>query len=489
MRQYSENGLSYPDDMLSIIRNGLKRTKESKKVLIVGGGMSGLVSASLLKRAGHQVSILEANNRIGGRVHTLRKPFKPGNYLEAGAMRIPSNHQLVMEYIERFGLPINSFVNTSPKDLIYANNVLTTRGYYEKNPDVLQFPVKESEKGKTARELFLQATQPFIDLYYNSPPPQRKEIRNKYAQYSMREFLKFNPFGISVSDSAIRCMAVLLGLEGFPEYSFVDILTDITYPIFSEYIELVEVTGGNDSLPWAFYPELKNNLYFHHKVERVFQYQNGVSVQTIHPITGYRNSFEADYVIVTIPFPLFQFVDVFPYESISFDKYEIIRELNTINAVKIGIEFKSRFWEAVGMGNAVTNQPTRYSYIPSHGVGSSSSAVLLASYTWGHDSELWTSQPFMEKVREALTDLSKIYGDIVYKDYIRTVSYDWGLNPFAAGAFTLFLPGQGEEFREVMRKPEGRLHFAGEHASSFHGWIEGAVESGIRAAYEINARE
>ncbi|MFW0781200.1 FAD-dependent oxidoreductase [Rossellomorea marisflavi] len=65
---------------------------------------------------------------------------------------------------------------------------------------------------------------------------------------------------------------------------------------------------------------------------------------------------------------------------------------------------------------------------------------------------------------------------------------NWSVNPFSAGCFTLFTPGQETDFADYIQHPEGRLHFAGEHTSSFHGWMEGAIESGIRAAYELNER-
>src|SRR5690349_19490678 len=91
------NGLKYPDDMLSILQKGLVPTDKPKKIVILGAGMSGLVAGTLLKKAGHHVTILEGNTRLGGRVYTIRKPFSPGNYLDAGAMRIPSKHQLTFE--------------------------------------------------------------------------------------------------------------------------------------------------------------------------------------------------------------------------------------------------------------------------------------------------------------------------------------------------------------------------------------------------------
>ncbi|QTC40051.1 flavin monoamine oxidase family protein [Bacillus sp. V3] len=483
------NDLIYPDDLLSIIRNGFKHSSKPKKVLILGAGLAGLTAASLLKRAGHEVTVLEGNNRVGGRVYTVREPFTSGNYIDFGAMRIPENHALVFEYIKRFNLPVNRFINSSPQDLIFANNVLTTKDEYKRNPDILGYPVEEHEKGKTAAELFLEATRPFLDLYMSSTPEEQKGLREEYSIYSMGDYLASNPLGKPLSDSAIRKIGVMLGIEGFPGFSFIDILTDIIYPIFSEEISFYEITGGNDQLPRSFISELQNEIKLNRKVVKIIQKEDGVCVRTLNPHSGKRSSYTADYAIVTMPFTVFQFVDVVPHESISFNKWKAIREVNNVQAVKIGIEFKTRFWEKSGFGNAVTDSPLKFSYIPSHGIGSSGPGVMLASYSWGNDAVLWNSLPDEELVRVTLKDLAKIYGNIVYSEFIQAVWFNWGQNPYSAGCFTLFTPQQQKNFDKISREPEGRLHFAGEHTSSFHGWMEGAVESGVRTAYEIQHRE
>ncbi|GGA54080.1 hypothetical protein GCM10007416_29050 [Kroppenstedtia guangzhouensis] len=115
-------------EMIQTIRMGLPRSPHPQKVLIVGAGMAGLVSASLLKGAGHRVEILEASERIGGRILTIRSPFTDGLYMEAGAMRIPASHSLVFEYLRKWGLSVNPFRNDTPMDLIYVNGVRTGNG-------------------------------------------------------------------------------------------------------------------------------------------------------------------------------------------------------------------------------------------------------------------------------------------------------------------------------------------------------------------------
>ena len=81
----------------------------AKNVLILGAGMAGLVAGYELSKVGHDVTILEARTRPGGRVHTLREPFADGLYAEAGAARIPDNHDLTLKYVKEFALPLELF--------------------------------------------------------------------------------------------------------------------------------------------------------------------------------------------------------------------------------------------------------------------------------------------------------------------------------------------------------------------------------------------
>ncbi|MDQ0269764.1 flavin monoamine oxidase family protein [Cytobacillus purgationiresistens] len=487
MHRLPENyiGVEYPNEMLSIIKSGLKSKTKPKKILIAGAGISGLVAASLLKQAGHQVAVIEGNSRIGGRIYTVREPFTNGNYLDLGAMRIPNTHVLAFEYIRRFRLRTNIFNHSTQKDLIFVNNIHVSVEAYEKNPDILGFPVREWEKGKTAAELFLIAVQPFMDLYENSSLSEQIFLSKQFGKYSMETFLKKNPLGPSLSSTAINMINVMLGIEGFKELAFISILS-VTFPLFKHGIKFYEITGGNDNLPYAFTPELHSEILLNEKIEKITQTREGVLFQTKNQITGEFHTYSGDYAILTIPFTAMQFVEISPYSSISFKKRQAIHELQNIPAIKIGIEFKHRFWEANNQGNAISDLPIRFSYIPSHDLGKSGPGVLLASYCWGHDALLWNSLYDKEIIYYALKELAKVYGNVVYQEYMQGFSFDWSRNPFSAGCLTLFSPTQQAAFGKTIQQTEGRLHFAGEHASSFPGWIEGAIESGIRAAHEVS---
>jgi monoamine oxidase len=88
----------------AIVLNG-----PARKVLILGAGMAGLVAAYELTKLGHDVTVLEARTRPGGRVHTLREPFSDGLFAEEGAARIPETHDLTHKYVKEFALPLEPF--------------------------------------------------------------------------------------------------------------------------------------------------------------------------------------------------------------------------------------------------------------------------------------------------------------------------------------------------------------------------------------------
>jgi monoamine oxidase len=210
--------------MLSIIRDGLRKTRQPKKVIVVGAGMAGLVAASLLKQAGHQVKIIEASSRVGGRVYTLRSPFTQGEYLEAGAMRIPNVHQLTLAYIKKFGLPINPFINATPNDLIYTNGVRTTAKEAERNPNILRFPVAAKEKGKSADELFLAASRKILDFVKRNPKRNWPIVVKRFDHYSLDTFLRHNPVGPKLSHQAIDMIQIMQDTEGISQLSYIQTL-------------------------------------------------------------------------------------------------------------------------------------------------------------------------------------------------------------------------------------------------------------------------
>jgi monoamine oxidase len=139
-------------------------------------------------------------------------------------------------------------------------------------------------------------------------------------------------------------------------------------------------------------------------------------------------------------------------------------------------------------GGSTTDNPNRFMYYPSHPVpDSDGGGVVLAAYSWSDDAVRWDSMEDDERYVYALRNLQSVHGrriEVFYTGYGKTQS--WLRDPYAFGEAAVYTPHQMTSFHLDVVKPEGPVHFAGEHVSLKHAWIEGAVETAVRAAIAVH---
>ncbi|GIL15259.1 MAG: amine oxidase [Chloroflexota bacterium] len=468
--------MSQQPDYVSIINKGFEQTARPKKIIIVGAGMAGLPAAYELKRAGHAVTILEAQNRVGGRLQTYREPFTHGLYAEAGGMRLPASHALTMAYVEKFKLNTAPFTMGNPNCYVFINGKKMRLSEFRHDPSALGFQVNENERGKTTAELWNQALEPIEKKLAQAGERAWDEILREYDNDSLREFLEKRGW----SEGAIEMFGLFQGYEGRQNASFIDIIRP---EIGGSFQNLVEIEGGADNLPNAFLPTLQANIRFGAQVIALDQSPDGV---TVHFKTrAGRFSETGDYAILTLPFPVMRHIEVL--KPFSTTKQRAIRQVHYDASTKVLLQTRRRFWEedeGIFGAGTVTDLAIRNLYYPDHGK-ETGRGVLLASYTWAEDAQRWGSLSPQDRIEQAIEDVAKIHPQIL-TEFEVGASKVWHDDEFAGGAFALFEPGQFTRLYDAICQNEGRFYFAGEHASVYHRWIQGAIESGLRVANEIH---
>jgi len=492
-----KGALPATSEYIRYIREGIPKTSSVKNIAIIGTGMSGLVAACLLVDSGHKVTLFDAADRVGGRILTVREPFSNDLYGEAGAMRLPSFYSLTTELIRSLELSTDIFINHDKKgnEFIFVNGVKQRRSEYQNTKGSgLKYPILSNETGLTADDLLTKALKPIAD-YVGSDPLEGFEhnrwaaVVRKFGEYTVREYLKSQTF---YSEGAIEMNEVIEDLESRSDQALLQQIVEIND--HSAEVQYTEICGGMDHLPRALYQHLLDvnaPVYFNSRLTKIGREKSAVKL-FFRPDSGGEltaDTFTADEVIVTIPFPGFRYVEVNP--PLSHNKRKAIRELHYDASTKILLQFKSRFWEkhdGIYGGCSTTDLPIRFVYYPSHGFDEARGGVLIASYTWGDEARGWDSLAREHQIEAAVDQIAQLHGEYIKREFVTGFVQSWALDRFSYGEAAMFYGGQLEELQPFIPSPEGRIHFAGEHTSLKHAWIEGAVESGIRTALEASGQ-
>ena len=342
-------------------------------MIIIGGGIAGLVAAFELSRQGHEPLVLEAQHRVGGRVHTIRD-FAPGLYAEAGAMRIPRVHDLTLAYCDLFGLQLRPFVMGNPKTLVYIDGQRMTIAEADANPDQLPFDLADHEKGKTWTQLWNEATAA-SSASATSRGARARSTRCCASTTSTPSASSCEMRGFS--EGAIELYGVMSFRESNMNAAVVEQLREIVGRAFED---MQEIVGGMDLLPRAFYEQLKPHVRFGAEVTAIEQDARRRS--RVHYRTGRRaaSASRGDYAICTIPFSVLRDIEILTTPSPG-EKQKAIRELNYNASTKILFQVRAASGSAtdgiVG-GTTVTDLPIRRICYPSLSDPGDERGTLLA---------------------------------------------------------------------------------------------------------------
>src|SRR5687768_10374402 len=323
----------------------IERQGQPKKVLILGAGVSGLAAAYELSQAGHDVTLLEARMRPGGRVLTVRDPFSDGLYMEAGARYVREDHDLTRGYARHLGLTLEPESTSETGGFVL--HVRGTRAVLKaSHPARSPVPLAQNERSLGRLGMWRRYIDPVLAeiTRLNRPNEVAPELR-RFDRITYAEFLRER----GASTGAIALLR--LGLpdswgDGADDVSALGILRDLALnPAKPAFF----IKGGTDHLPLAFAAKLKDKIHYGAAVTRIEQ--DARTVRVIYQQSGQPRRMEADRVVCTIPFSVLKGIEAVP--PFSAPKRRAIEELPYTSVSRIGLQFKKRFWEEDGlMGEA-----------------------------------------------------------------------------------------------------------------------------------------
>jgi monoamine oxidase len=439
------------------------------RVIVIGAGLAGLSAAYELDRAGYEVTVLEARARPGGRVYTMREPFSDGLYAEAGAARIQDTHEFTLRYAKQFGLTLDPFFPTEGARVTYV-----AKQRLLGPPDLNRIPLGFTDEER--RLGFLGGLKKYLFGHMGDlgdpgsstwPTGDVSRFETSIADFCQRQ---------GASPAFVSIMTLGHDLDGMSALYF---LRDLALGAATKMF--FKIRGGNDLLPKAFAAALQEKIHYGAAVTRIEQ--DAASVRVTFPRAGVPVTMSGDYVVCTLPAPVLRKVEFAP--ALPESKRAAIEQVGGLPMSRVFLQTRRRFWLERGeSGWASTDHPIDvWDYTRDQpGVRG-----ILGAYTSGRMARRITTMDPPKRGDFVLGMMDRVHPG-TREHFEGSASCSWIDDPWSLGAAAEFGPGQLSTHYHSLRTSDGRLHFAGEHTSPWSGWMNGGLESGVRAAAEIQAR-
>ncbi|GAB2777114.1 flavin monoamine oxidase family protein [Salinimicrobium soli] len=463
----------------NVLAAGIGSTKRSgapKKILVLGAGLAGLSAAWELRKAGHEVTVLEARNRAGGRVSTLRKPFAEGLYAEEGAAAFSGSYTHALKFIDEFGLEKTPWAMPEKPIIYHLNGEKMTVAAGE----TVKWPYEMTEEE--------QKLGPFgiVNKYLIETLPKEMTQPDKWDQppllqmdkVSLGEYLKNQ----GASEGAVKLVKNTMWFAAMPDETSGLSTAVSDFGLFMSGAPFFTLKGGNDLLPKEMASRLKDHIKYGSAVTAVKDTAEGVLVTTTE--AGTAKEYKADEVIVTIPVKVLQKIRFEP--ELSQAKRKAIEEMPVLNLTRTYLEVDRPFWQDEGLSGLAYTDLLLGQVEPHINQNSpDSSPAILDSYVTGETAGNLGELQEKDVINEVKKQMKKIYPDVdehFKKGHVKA----WSTDPYALGGPSWPGPGDVSSYLTDLQRPEGKIHFAGEHTSVLRSTMEGALRSGVRAANEIN---
>jgi monoamine oxidase len=461
-------------------RRGDSRTR----IVIVGAGAAGITCAYRLHQAGLASRVFDANSRAGGRTWTLRGYFKDGQYAEHGGELIASEHHSVRRLASELGLGLTDLNGLYPPNS--ADTYLIRGQRYTHDEAVSDYDRHVYRPlGRAA------AAAGHVTTFY-----RHTAAAARLDRMNVDEWLNQNVEGGTTSK-----IGTLLRLACLSEYGGETHRQSALNLIFlfagmrRHKLDLsgtgendkYTITGGNDQLVATMVSHLPpGTLTLGTALESLAGNSDG-SYTCSFSAGGSIEQMRADVVVLAIPFTVLRLVDT-KRAGFSDRKRRAIAELDLGSNAKVHLQFTSPFWFKERYGGTYGNDVFQDAWDTS--IGQRGHAGMLVCFPGGAQGTRFTgavhgaapeptAQRYLRALDPALPGALRAFNGLAYQDF-------WIADPLSRGAYSYYKVGQYTTLCGEERIAQGNVHFCGEQTSvMWQGYINGAVESGERAAREI----
>ncbi len=450
-------------------------------IVVVGAGLAGLTCAYRLKQAGYVAQVHEASDRIGGRCWTGRGYFAQGQIYEHGGELIDQGHQAIRQLAQELGLRLDNLLSaevngTEPlyffdgEPYTYAEATDDLKGIWQKlHKDVSSASYPTLFDSFTQRGFELDHLS-IVDWINESVPGG---IDSKLGQ--LLDVAYNIEYGAESSVQSSLNLIYLLAYSGQGQLR-----------IFGPSNEKYHVRGGNDQITSRLAAQLADQITTRSELVAVKQTPAGAYALTFKQAAG-PMTVTADKVVLALPFSIVRHSVNVSKAGFSPLKLQAIEEQGMGTNSKLHVQFTRRHWNDLG-NNGDTVSDTGYQNTWEVSRAQPGTAGLLVDYTGGDVGASFGSgtpssraQQFLTQIEPVLPGLSQFWNNLATVDY--WPGYEW-----TRGSYSYWKVGQYTAFAGIEGRQEGNAHFCGEHTSiDFQGYLNGAVETGERAAGEVVA--